>query len=41
MADAAKAARGSFNNIQDGAAEAGEATGHSMFEARHSVMIFG
>lgn len=41
MADAAKGARGSFNDIKQGAAEAGKETGASMTEARHSVMILG
>jgi len=41
MADAAKAARGSFNDIKDGAREMGAETGYSMTEARHSVMLLG
>jgi len=41
LADAAKAARGSFNDIKSGANEMGAATGYSMMEARHSVMILG
>jgi hypothetical protein len=39
MADAAKAARGSFNEVKDGARVASEATSYSMLEARHSVML--
>ena len=41
LADAARAARGSFSEIKDGAAEAGEATGYSMMEARHGVQLLG
>jgi hypothetical protein len=41
MADAAKAARGSFGEIKDGAREMGAATGGSMTEARHGVMLLG
>src|ERR1700735_1260822 len=41
MADAAKAARGSFNDIKSGADEMGRATGGSMMEARHGVMLLG
>lgn len=48
MADAAKAARGSFGEIRDGAKEmaggVGEASGrvnYSMMEARHGVMMLG
>jgi cell division septum initiation protein DivIVA len=41
MADAAKAARGSFNDIKQGADEMGRATGGSMMEARHGVMLLG
>lgn len=41
LADAAKAARGSFKDIKEGAAEAGGETGFSMMEARHSVMMLG
>ena len=41
MADAAKAARGSFNEIKEGAREMGAATGGSMMEARHGVMLLG
>jgi hypothetical protein len=41
MAEAARSARGSFQDIKDGAQEAGESTGHSMMEARHGVMLLG
>jgi hypothetical protein len=41
LADAAKAARGSFKDIAAGAKEAGGETGYSMMEARHSVMMLG
>ena len=41
MADAAKAARGSFNDIKEGAREMGESTRGSMMEARHSVQMLG
>ena len=41
LADAAKSARGSFNEIKDGAQEMGAETGFSMTEARHSVMLLG
>jgi hypothetical protein len=41
MSDAAKAARGSFNEIKAGADEMGRATGGSMMEARHGVMLLG
>ena len=41
LADAAKAARGSFKQISEGAKEAGGETGFSMMEARHSVMMLG
>src|SRR6185503_869203 len=41
LADAAKAARGSFKDISQGAKEAGGETGYSMMEARHSVMMLG
>ena len=39
MSDAAKAARGSFNDIKQGAREMGAETGYSMGEARHSVQL--
>lgn len=39
MADAAKAARGSFNDIKDGANSAGKEVGTNMTEARHGVML--
>ena len=41
MSDAAKAARGSFNDIKQGAREMGAETGYSMGEARHGVMLLG
>jgi hypothetical protein len=41
LSDAARAARGSFQDIKDGAADMSRATGGSMGEARHSVMMLG
>jgi hypothetical protein len=41
MADAARSARGAFTEIKDGAGKMGEATGYSMMEARHGVMMLG
>jgi hypothetical protein len=41
LADAAKAARGSFNDIGGGASGMGSSVGYSMGEARHSVMLLG
>jgi hypothetical protein len=41
LADAAKAARGSFQEIKDGAHTMGRETGVSMTEARHGVMLLG
>ena len=41
LADAAKAARGSFNDIKGGAGEMGGTVNYSMGEARHSVMLLG
>jgi hypothetical protein len=41
LADAARSARGAFTDIKSGAGEAGQATGYSMMEARHSVMLLG
>ena len=41
LADAAKAARGSFNDIKGGAGEMGGAVNYSMSEARHGVMLLG
>src|ERR1035438_1650130 len=41
LADAAKAARGSFNDIKGGAGEMGGSVNYSMTEARHSVMLLG
>lgn len=41
MADAAKAARGSFNDIKQGSGEMGRAVGGNMREAREGVMLLG
>src|ERR1700744_4978137 len=41
MSDAAKAARGSFQEIKEGAREMGRETSGSMMEARHGVMLLG
>jgi hypothetical protein len=41
LADAAKAARGSFTDIKGGAGEMGGSVNYSMMEARHSVMLLG
>lgn len=41
LADAAKAARGSFNDIKGGAGDMGGTVNYSMGEARHSVMLLG
>ena len=41
MADAAKSARGSFNDIKQGAGEMGRDVGANMGEARHGVMLLG
>ena len=41
MADAARAARGSFTDIKDGARSMGAETSYSMMEARHGVMLLG
>src|SRR6202046_4787835 len=41
MADAARSARGAFSEIKQGADEMGRATGGSMMEARHGVMLLG
>ncbi len=41
LGDAAKAARGSFNDIRGGAGEMGNAVGYSTGEARHAVMMLG
>jgi hypothetical protein len=41
LSDAAKAARGSFQEIKSGAREMGRATSGSMMEARHGVMLLG
>jgi hypothetical protein len=41
MSDAARAARSSFADIKDSAADMSTATGGSMSEARHGVMLLG
>jgi hypothetical protein len=41
MADAAKAARGSFQDIKSGADDMGRAVNVSMMESRHGVMLLG
>jgi hypothetical protein len=41
MADAAKAARGSFNDIKSGAEDMARTTSGSMMESRHGVMLLG
>lgn len=41
MADAAKAARGSFNDIKSGAGDMGRDVSTNMTEARHGVMLLG
>src|ERR1700733_9572203 len=41
LADAAKSARGSFQEIRESAREMGASTGYSMGEARHGVMLLG
>lgn len=41
MADAARSARGSFNEIKTSAAEMGTSSSGSMMEARHGVMLLG
>jgi hypothetical protein len=41
LADAARAARGSFSEIKDGAADAGRGTAYSLMEARHATMMLG
>jgi hypothetical protein len=41
LSDAAKSARGSFNDIKAGAKEMGAETSYSMSEARHGVMLLG
>ena len=41
LADAAKAARGSFTDIKSGAGEMGGHVNYSMMEARHGVMLLG
>jgi hypothetical protein len=41
LGDAARAARGSFTEIKEGARAMGAETGYSMSEARHGVMLLG
>jgi hypothetical protein len=41
LADAARAARGSFNDIKTGSGEMGREVGGNMMEARHGVMLLG
>jgi hypothetical protein len=41
LADAAKSARGAFNEIKSGSNEMGGAVATNMFEARHGVMLLG
>jgi len=41
MADAARAAKGSFNDIKEGAGRMAGETGFKMSEARHGVMLLG
>lgn len=41
LGDAARAARGSFTEIKEGARACGAETGYSMTEARHGVMLLG
>jgi hypothetical protein len=41
MADAARTARGTFNDIKQGGDEMGRSIGGSMSEARHGVMLLG
>ena len=41
MADAAKKARGAFNDIKDGAGEMGRDVNVNMSEARHGIMLLG
>jgi hypothetical protein len=41
MSDAARSARGAFQEIGTGAEGMGRRTGHGMMEARHSVMMLG
>jgi hypothetical protein len=40
LSDAAKSARGAFNEIKSGAGEMGRASSGSMMEARHGTMLF-
>lgn len=41
LSEAARAARGHFNDIRGGASQMGGAVSYSMSEARHSVMLLG
>ena len=41
LADAAKNARGAFQDIKSGSNEMGTSVGYSMTEARHGVMLLG
>jgi hypothetical protein len=41
MSEAARTARGSFNDIKEGARDMGRETNYSMMEARHGVMLLG
>src|SRR5258708_16722544 len=41
MADAARSARGAFNDIKQGAGEMGREAGYYMMEAGHGVMLLG
>lgn len=41
MGEAARSARGAFDEIKSGAADTGKETGYSMSEARHGVMLLG
>src|SRR5271166_1345234 len=41
LGDAARSARGAFNEIKGGAGEMGRATSGHMMEARHGVMLLG
>src|ERR1700733_12532143 len=41
MADAARSARGAFNEIGGGSGEMGRQVGGNMMEARHGVMMLG
>src|ERR1700691_1995556 len=41
LSDAARAARGSFADIKDGAADMGRSVSGSLMESRHGVMLLG